>query len=256
MRKVGTLVALTLAALATTARAQEAPPAVAPPADEAPAPAAAPEPAAVAPPAGDVAAAAAPEAAAVAPPAGDVAAAAAPEPAPPPVARKKLQIGLSFLPMALGRFTITAGGLTDTHDMAFAYGFGIVAGYEVLPGLSVGIAPQAILNVQTKEESPGAARQIDLMARLAYAYPVAETIEIFAEVLPGYSLIQPPGGKSPTGWVVAFGAGCAMDVTHRIFASLGVGYQMGFQKRPAEGSIEPEGKTKFLRVALGGGVKF
>ena len=46
------------------------------------------------------------------------------------------------------------------------------------------------------------------MARVAYAYPLVETISIYAEVLPGYSIIIPPAGGFPGGllWRLAAAA--------------------------------------------------
>ena len=241
MRTATTLVGLTLFALAGTARAQEAAPAAT----------------TAAPPAGEAAALAPPPAAATpAPPTESVAAATATPPAQPAASRRKLQLGLSFLPMALGRFTATPGGLPpQTADAAFAYGAAVSGAYEILPGLLLGLAPQLTFNVKAKTDSQ-AAKQLDVLARVAYAYQPVDTISVYAEVLPGYSLIIPPTSATvPRGFVLAFGAGAAMDLTDRFFANVGVGYQMGFQNRVEKaGSFET--RTKYVRVALGGGVKF
>jgi hypothetical protein len=235
MRKIATLVGLTLFALAGTARAQEAAPATA----------------TAAPPAGDAAVTAAPPA--------DVAAA-TPAPAQPEASRKKIQVGLSFLPMAAGTYTYSdTFTSTASSETYFAYGIGLSAGYEVLPGLVVGIAPQAIFNVQPKPSDtahPDVAKQYDLMARVAYEFRIADAIAVYAEVLPGYSRITPSYAASPSsGLVVAFGAGCAMDMTDRFFINLGGGYQMGFQSQTA-GIHKMELRTKYVRVAMGGGVRF
>jgi hypothetical protein len=232
MRTTSTLVGLVLFTLTATAHAEET------------------APAAAAPPASEAAAAPADQSA---PPAGDASAALTPVDEQTSVSRRRWQAGLSFLPMALGRFTSTVS-TTETNDAAFAYGFGLAAGYEILRGLSVGLAPQLILNVKDKTSS-STAKQFDLMARVAYAYPVVETISIYAEVLPGYSLIIPPAGGFPRGFVVAFGGGCAMNLTDRVFVNLGVDYQMGFQTRYDSG-VGFETRTKYLRASLGGGVKF
>ena len=172
-----------------------------------------------------------------------------------PESERRLQVGLTLLPMGLGSFTASPGGMSVTADAAFAFGLGLSAGYVVIPGLTVGLAPQAIFNVKPKEDGGAGAKQYDLMARVAYTVPVVETIAVYAEVLPGYSLIAPPSGDTAKGFVLAFGAGGAMDLTDRTFANLGVGYQLGFQKRIAEG-IASDVKTKYLRVAFGVGVRF
>lgn len=239
MRKVSTLVGLTLLALAAQARAQEA----------------APE----APPASDATATTV-HAATVAPPLPDGVAASAPTPAQPATPRRKIQVGLSFLPMAVGKYTFSdTFTTTASSDAYFAYGLGLSAGYEVLPGLIVGLAPQVIFNVQPKPSEaayPPPARQYDLMVRVAYEYRPVDTIAVYAEVLPGFSRISPSDESSPSsGLVLAFGAGCVADMTDRFFINLGAGYQVGFQSQ-SEGVHQLELRTRYVRVAMGGGVRF
>ena len=238
MRKISTLVGVTLFALMGTARAEEA--------ASAPAPT---EPPATPPPSS---AAVAPTPASVAP-APTVAATAEP---PLPAARK-LQVGVSFLPMGLGKYVYRPDGQSPLvkSDAYFAYGAGISATYEVLPHLLVGVAPQAIWNVQEKNPQiwAKAVSEYDLMARIAYMYPLAETIHVYAEFLPGYSLIKNSAGSA--GLVLAFGAGIAMDLTDRVFVNIGGGYQIGFQKWP-NGDTSLESGTRYVRMALGAGMKF
>jgi hypothetical protein len=176
----------------------------------------------------------------------------------PPAAvasQTRAHVAVSLLPMGLGTFTASPGGVTVNADAAFAFGFGVSVGYLVIPRLTVGFAPQAFRNVKPKEDGGAGATQYDLMARVAYALPVADTIALYAEALPGYSLIAPPSGDTPRGFVLALGVGGAMDLTDRTFVNLGVGYQIGFQKRFAEG-METDVKTRYLRVALSVGRRF
>ena len=94
------------------------------------------------------------------------------------------------------------------------------------------------------------------MARVAYELRPVDSIAVYAEVLPGYSRLVPSDDASPSsGLVVAFGLGCAADLTDRFFISLGAGYQLGFQNQPA-GVRTHELRTKYVRVALSGGVRF
>jgi hypothetical protein len=169
-------------------------------------------------------------------------------------------IGLSLLPMAVGRFTTPVGAMEATGDASFAYGAGLSASILVIRGLSVGVAPQAIFNVQDKVNpsqlaAPAAAREYDLMARVAYVFSIVETIALYVEVLPGYSLIKQPGANTAKGLVLGFGGGVAMDLTATLFTNLGVGYQMGFQK-VSQGGVDADDRTQYLRVALGVGVRF
>jgi hypothetical protein len=226
IRTTSLLLALSVVALAATARAQGPIPA--------PAGAAAPP---AAPPPESLAAAPAP---AVAP-------AATPEPA-----RRKLQVGLAFLPMARGKLDASSAGMSTTVDGAFAYGVGLSVGYEILPGLSVGLAPQVTFNGKPKDNPAPGGKQWDAMARIAYAYTIPDIITLYAEVLPGYSIYYPPMTSGSKGFIVAAGVGGAIDITEQVFVNLGVGYQMGFQSQSALADYQ----TNYVRVALGGGMKF
>jgi hypothetical protein len=192
---------------------------------------------------------------ATSPPAG---VATAPVPTPPPAAapaeqpKRKLQVGLAFLPMARGKFDASNAGMTTTVDAAFAYGAGLSVGYEIIPGLVVGLAPQVMFNGKPKESTAPGGKQWDVLARVAYGYTIPDVVTLYAEVLPGYSIFYPPGTSSSKGFIVAAGVGAAVDFTEQVFVNLGVGYQMGFQSQ----SALSEYQTNFIRVALGGGMKF
>lgn len=216
MRKVSPLIGLTLIALASTARAQQATP-VTPAAQPAP-----------------VVATVGVE---------------GPQAAPP---RRRFQVGLSFLPMAMGTITASAAGIESKDDSAFAMGLCLQAGFEVIPGLSVGIAPQIIYKGKPKESSAGSDQELDLMARIAYSYVMPKVASVYVELLPGYSTIYPSVTDTSKGLVVAFGVGGTIDITDRTFVNIGVGYQKGFQKLNASA----EYKTDYVRVALGGGMRF
>ena len=232
--KTSTLIGLTLVALGAEARAEDSVPA-------APPPAAIVVPVPVAP---------APAATVV-----DPFPAAAP--ASPPT---RLRIGLSFLPMGLGKFTTPINAEATQGDASLAYGFGLAASFRVFAGLSVGVAPQIISNVNYKEYKgvgtpPPAVRETDLMARLAYTFPVVETVGLYVAVLPGYSTLPLPGGISASGLVLAFEAGADMGITDHIFINFGAGYQWGFQSvSVVEGKFDA--RTRYVRLNLGGGVRF
>jgi hypothetical protein len=188
--------------------------------------------------------------------------------APAPV--RRLQVGVAFLPMSLGKFTAVYGGMRIPADAAFAPGVSISVGYQIIPRyLSVGLAPQVIFNVGTKEDPTGAglpvvmSRELDVMARVVGSLPLVDTIAIYAEALPGYSLILPSEGNTAKGFVLAGGVGVVMDLADRTFVNLGVGYQQGYQTRVDTSVIEgvtskvtTDVRTEYWRVALGVGMKF
>lgn len=181
----------------------------------------------------------------------------------------KIQIGVTFLPVTLGKVTVRGIDNLD-DDLKFAYGVGLTAGYVVIPGLSVGLAFQAIFDLKSDKlsrdvGSSAASDEYDIMARIAYAYHVVPNLAVYAEVLPGYSIISLPssfedplsGRKigNPAGFVMVAGAGALFDITDMFFANLGIGYQMGWQSTKVV-STNTDIRTKFLRIAAGGGVKF
>ncbi|MES1209735.1 MAG: hypothetical protein ABUS79_27695, partial [Pseudomonadota bacterium] len=167
--------------------------------------------------------------------------------APPPAAQRRFDLVLSLLPMEGGKYTTPLGlGETVTTDASFAYGISLNFNARVFRGLSVGVAPQAIWNVQPKVSpsqlmSLGASKEYDLLLRLAYTQPLVDGISVYAEALPGYSVLTPPMGKGAKGAVVAFGVGVTMDLTDRIFASIGAGYQVGFQALSVSGESADNG---------------
>src|SRR5437762_3303383 len=186
---------------------------------------------------------------------------------PEPARHRRIEVGVSFLPMSLGNLTQTPGGFETTVDAKLAPGVSLAAGYEVLvpngfvPGVVVGIAPQVIWDVQWKEAPQGLDihkyREDDFMARVAVGWTLAETLRLYVEVLPGYSRLVPVGfdGRNASGFVIAGGFGAAMDLGDRMFASLGGGFQKGYQKLPSE-DLNAKNGTEFVRITLGIGARF
>lgn len=170
---------------------------------------------------------------------------------------RRLQVGLSFVPMGMGKYTYSPDAVAAPikSEMAFAYGVGLSAGYEILPRLVVGLSPQVLFNVKEKapEVVSSAVREYDLLARIAYVLPVVEGTSVYAEVLPGFSVLTDEA--SSKGAVVAFGVGGSLNVSERVFVDLAGGYQIGFQKW-SMGPNTFQSRTRFIRVALGGGVRF
>jgi hypothetical protein len=174
---------------------------------------------------------------------------------------RKIEVGLAFLPMSLGRFHATYGVDAITSDATFAPGVSVSANYEILPGLSVGVAPQRLWKVESKVDPTMSGTPVteyseyDLMARISYGYRVIEGLKLYAEVLPGYSLMTPSLGHASKGFVLAAGGGCTMDMGDRAFVNLGAGYQVGFQHLPAQDGSK-ETSSRYVRFILGGGVRF
>jgi hypothetical protein len=164
--------------------------------------------------------------------------------------------------MGRGKISSPNGANDVTGDAQFAYGAALSATYLIGAGLHVGLAPQAIFNVNYKTNPagngitlPSPSTEYDLMVRLQYAFPLVDGITLYAEALPGYSLISIPGGNTAAGAVLAAGGGASIDMSDRVFVNVAAGYQWGFQKLSVSG-MSRDYRTDYVRVALGAGARF
>lgn len=177
--------------------------------------------------------------------------------------RSPMRVGATFLAMPLGRAQGTNPASQVSASAAFAYGIGATFTYDIITGISVGIAPQILWNVKAAREPGMGATEYDLLARLAYTQPLTHTLAIYAEALPGYSIISLPSqladvagthASNPTGLVLAFGGGATMGLGERYFVNCGIGFQLGRQKGSRSGA-DFDDHTTFVRIAIGGGVR-
>jgi len=159
----------------------------------------------------------------------------------------KMRLGINLIPMPIGSLGGPAGSSADT---AFAFGVMPAFDYLVHPNFFVGVGPSYTFNVKPSEGMADAAKQLDLLIRLGGGAPVAEKIQLFGYLSPGYSLIMPSQGDSAKGLTVGAHAGALFDVTSSVFASGTVGYQVGMQK-----FMDVDAKTQFLQIALGVGMR-
>lgn len=207
-----------------------------------------------------------------------------PSPCPPPAAAsaappvaavpdRKMQIGVAFLSTFLGQASIGASpsGIPDdgTPSLGATHGIALSLDYTVVAGLSLGVAPQFFWGLNTNDNRYKSDTQLDLMARIAYAYKVIPKLAVYAEVTPGYSIMSYEvfitedrvgmlSSDRARGFVIGLGGGAAYDLTDTFFANLGIGYQLGFQNVPnvSFAGATNHARTRFLRIAIGGGLKF
>ena len=103
-------------------------------------------------------------------------------------------------------------------------------------GSPSGFVPQVLLNVKPKVQDGSAAQEIDLLVRVAYSQQLVDSIGLFVEVLPGYSLIHPPNnGDNSMGLVLGFGGGVTMPLSDRAFATLRCGLSGRLSKASSRG---------------------
>lgn len=187
-----------------------------------------------------------------------------PAPVVAAVSANNFQLGVAFLPVLSGRLTTGPSSSETSSHLDSTYGLGLSFAYRLLAGLSVGIAPQVVFRLTSKDDGGypviDSEKEYDLMARIAYAYAVAPHLDVYVEVLPGYSFVTfnkiVVGSQAPParGVVGAGGLGATFSITDGFFVNAGVGYQVGFQV--SHGISTRAVSTQFLRIAIGGGVKF
>jgi len=162
----------------------------------------------------------------------------------------KMRIALNVVPMPfLGKLSASVGGFSASTDAAFAFGVMPVFDYALNSTFFVGLGPMYTFNVKGKDVPGDAAKEIDLMLRVGGGAPVAEKIQVYGYLSPGYSIVSPSSGDSAKGFVIGAHAGGMMDITPSAFVNAELGYQMGFQS-VSGGDF----KTSYLQIGLGAGM--
>jgi hypothetical protein len=162
----------------------------------------------------------------------------------------KMRVGLNLVPMPIG----TLKAINTSFDAAFAFGLAAFFDYSITPNFFVGVAPQYIFNVKPKDGMADASKELDLQLRLGGGAPVAEKIQLYGYLSPGYGIIMPSMGNNPKGLMLGIHAGGMMDVSPTVFVAAEVGYQVGFQKVDF-GGTSVDSKSNFLQIGLGGGLR-
>jgi hypothetical protein len=168
----------------------------------------------------------------------------------------KMRLWLTLVPMPLGSLK----GTGTSQDTSFAFGIMPIFDYKVHPNVFVGFSPQYTFNVKGKDDTGDAAKQLDLMLRIGGQAPVADTIQMFGYLTPGYSIIMlpsdasGPGVSNPKGFCLGVHLGAMMDIASNAFVSAELGYQLGFQKMTVLG-MDVDAKSNFLQIGLGAGMR-
>jgi hypothetical protein len=163
----------------------------------------------------------------------------------------KLRLGLNLVPMPFGKAKANISGLGEASaDTAFAFGIMPAADYILSPYFFVGFAPQLTFNIKGKDFTGDAGKMLDFLVRAGGNAPVADTIELYGYLAPGYSIVIPPMGDSSKGFVLGFHGGAILDLAPNLFVNLELGYQFGFQK-----VHDFDYKLNYFQIGLGGGMR-
>lgn len=165
--------------------------------------------------------------------------------------------------LPIGSSETTFGEMSSSDSLAFAYGFGAEAYYEVAPNIRVGIAPRYILNVKGSDsESDESASQFDIPIRGQYQFAINPQLAAYGMLSLGYSILsfpEPEGSMgdfpNPSGLIIGFGAGARFAINEQLFAMGELGYQLGFQSAEEQG-VEVGIATNYLHIGVGVGSHF
>jgi len=175
-------------------------------------------------------------------------------------AATKMRVGLNVVPMPFGTLKASFGGLSGSSDTKFAIGAHAFFDYLFTPNLFGGLGVQYTFNLKSKDQDSGdASKELDIMLRLGGGGYVADKLQLYGYVSPGYSIVMLPsdagGVDNPKGFIVGFHAGAMYDVTPGAFLNLEIGYQLGFQSTSVLGT-SVDFKSNLAQIGVGGGIRF
>jgi hypothetical protein len=155
------------------------------------------------------------------------------------------RVGAEVLLVPVGEATFDAPGEdAETADLAFAYGLGALAAYDVSPNFSIGFAPRLVLGIKGEDdEGDEDITELDLAVRFTGHFPLAPGgAELQLHAAPGYSwLFLPDVGEgpdvlgTPSGLVIGLGAGISVPVAPNVALVGDLTYTFGFQGTTVEG---------------------
>jgi hypothetical protein len=171
-----------------------------------------------------------------------------------------LRLGITLAPMPTGTLKTGLGDVEKSDSSAFAFAIAPTLDYSINQFVFVGLAPQYIFNVKTKDDSGSAGSELDLRLRVGGNAKVADTLMLYGYLAPGYGFVMMPddakvaGVDNPKGFVLGFAAGAMLDFTPSVFGNAELGYQVGYQKTTA-GAVDFKAKTNFLHIGIGLGFR-
>lgn len=173
-------------------------------------------------------------------------------------ADSKMRVGLTLVPMPFGRLTtgtvFPGVAVSGSADAEFAFGVLPYFDFAVTRYFFVGLAPQLTFGIKPQNVSGDAAREFDFLVRLGGNAPVADTIQLYGYIAPGYSVVMLPHLDDGTGLVLGFHGGAIFDLSSKLYLNGELGYQFGYQSTSILGqSVDTH--TNYFHLGLGVGLR-
>jgi opacity protein-like surface antigen len=173
----------------------------------------------------------------------------------------RVQAQVEVLPVGSGKGTVD--GQSMSTDAAVAYGISAGFDYAVTPYLSIGVAPRFLLNVKPDDSmaSDSSDKELDLRARVLAHYPVRPGLDVYASLMPGYTIVlsSEDGVKNPTGFALGGAVGVTYDVAPKMFVGAEVGYQRAFTSTELtvlDQKINADLDLSYMHIGIGAGTRF
>jgi hypothetical protein len=170
----------------------------------------------------------------------------------------RMRLGLTLVPMPFGSLTLASTiypGVSVSGSVDAKVAFGIMPSFDYLLTryFFVGVAPQLTFDVKPQNATGDAARELDLLIRLGANAPIADTIQLYGYIAPGYSVVMLPHLDDGTGFCLGFHGGAMFDLTPKAYLAAELGYQFGYQSTSILGQ-SVDTKTNYFHLGLGAGV--
>lgn len=152
----------------------------------------------------------------------------------------------------------------STVETAKTYALAATAAYDVLPNLSLGVAPRLVSEVRQRQDAYAQrGRQLDVLAIVEAHGHVGHHVRLITFVTGGYSHLafEPAAG----GLAIGGGVAAERDLGNQIFVRLELGYQLSYHRTSYErgfsGNPEPvivteTNNTRLLHIGAGAGRRF
>lgn len=175
----------------------------------------------------------------------------------------RVWLGAHFGLSPVGSLKATAKANGNEASMDFdastAYEIGAHFDFQVLPFLSVGLAPAFLFNIKSPNDTDSA-KQLDLPLRITAGANLIPQLRLYGFVAPGYTILFPPSDPDtgetmhPSGFMIGFGGGAGFKVTPKLAFTGEIGYQLRYPSETETVLGTPVDLTlqdNFLTFAIG-----